>query len=123
MRETLSLSISYQETKPISIVPGTTAFPQRGIAGGIGWSHEFSPEMIGNAFLQYGHTQSGNLVGSTSPSVGTGETVTVGSTLTYQFSPTLVGYLRYMFTYRDAGGIGASSATQNVLIAGVRQTF
>lgn len=122
-RDSVSLSVNYQETRPISIVAGTTAFQQRGTAGGIGWSHNYSPQLNGTVFLQYGQTEGGNPVGTTSRGFGSGELFTVGSTFTYEFTPTLLGFVQYFFTNRDLGTITGGSATQNLLIFGLRQSF
>jgi uncharacterized protein (PEP-CTERM system associated) len=112
-RDTVTLSVIYEDEDPVAIARGTVPLAQRGTSGSLTWSHELTPEMSLTAYLQYGVTESRR---------GDEDVYTAGAALFRTLAPGLTGTLRYTLTNRDLTG-APGRAVQNVLVAGLRQTF
>lgn len=120
LRDTVSLNVSYQERTPLATPVGSVAFAQAFYATGLTWSRLLTEDTQLALSGQYGR--------STSRTAGDTDSYHARAILSRSFTPGLAGSLQYGFTYRTGAvqpGLTASSrsATQNLVIATLRQTF
>lgn len=123
LRDRFTLSLSHTKRQPVADAPGTNSpgFEQKSYSISLSWSHDLGERTALTTFAQYSRTDS---EGS-----GKGNTYSGGTSLSYLFSPTLTGSLSYRLRVNDDGdNFGSNtqdsgSVVQNVITAGVRQTF
>lgn len=123
LRDTFSLSVSWTDQIPVAQAPGQTvpSFAQKSTNFTFSWGHDLAETTRLTSYLQYGMTSSG--VASDGDNYG------AGAFLTQQFNPGLVGTLSYRLNIRDGGlsstgqSLGDGRAVQNVVTAGLRQSF
>lgn len=112
-RDTVTLSLFYEERVPVR---GGGAFnqPSEGVSVGLNWFRSLSDTTAVSLFAQYGVTETtGNR---------TDDIFTLGATLRHDITAGLAGFLQYRLTNRDDFS-GTGRAVQNVVVAGLRQTF
>ena len=122
-QDTVTLTLSHEDRRPVAAAPNTVALAQRGTYGTVTWAHALALRTTTVATVQYGRVES--------TSLGTKANVFLASAgLAYQFSPTLFGSLQYMLTNRETGlseaAIGLQTGTttvQNMVLATLRQLF
>lgn len=112
-RNGIVLSLFYQEQRPISVAPGTTAFRQSGTSISLSWRHAFTRRTSGILYLQYGETSS--------DVAGRGTLYTVGLTLLHQLTEKLAGSVQFLRS-ENTGGTLNHFAQTSVILA-LRQTF
>lgn len=121
LRDTFTLTLGYTERVPVADAPGTVTpgFRQESYSAGLSWGHDLGERTKLTSFGSYSRTSS--------DTAGDGNTYTAGTALTYLMSPTLVGSLSYRLRINDggasSGGIDDGQVTQNIITAGVRQSF
>lgn len=126
-RDTLRLSVSQTERTPVADAPGQQqrGFSQEGISFSLTWSRALAETTQLTAFGQYGTSSSGANSGDTT-------TYSAGLALVQQLGTGLAGTLSYRLGIRDGGSTttagGAATgddgrAVQNIITAGIRQTF
>ncbi|WP_291298691.1 TIGR03016 family PEP-CTERM system-associated outer membrane protein [Elioraea sp.] len=121
-RDTFRLSLSQTDTTPVANAPGQTpGFASKGTNLGLSWSRDLAPTTTLISFANYGITTSG-------PQDTEGTTWGAGASLVQELRPGLSGALTYRFNYRDGGvtrtgNPNAGEATQNIITAGLRQSF
>ncbi len=121
LRDTFSLTLSHTERVPVADAPGTVTpgFRQESWSIGLSWNHDLSERARLTSFGSYSRTSS--------DTADDGNTYTAGTALTYLLSPTLVGSLSYRLRINDGGsstgGVDDGQVTQNIITAGVRQSF
>lgn len=113
-RDTFTLSVLYEQQRPISTEIGTVATRQKGTSGSLTWGHELTPYTSAISYIQYGTFET--------PGRGSGDVFTASVALVTQLRPGLAGTLRYMLTNRG-DDFTDGRAIQNVIVAGLRQTF
>jgi uncharacterized protein (PEP-CTERM system associated) len=113
-RDSITLSLFYEDQRPIAVAPGTTAFAQEGIYGALSWVHALAPVTNLLGYLQYGR--------SDSPTQGSGNLFAANAALTHEINPRLSAILQYMLSVRG-GDSTTGSSTQNIILVGLRQTF
>ncbi|MBX9699974.1 MAG: TIGR03016 family PEP-CTERM system-associated outer membrane protein, partial [Acetobacteraceae bacterium] len=113
-RDTLTLQYFYQETTPVAIATGTTAFQQSGNSVGLTWSHLLTDATSLSTYVSYGRFNTG--------SAGNSNTYTGRVLLAHRLSDTLFGSLQYVYSNRGAP-TGGSSAVQNTVLATLRKAF
>ena len=145
-RDSFSVSVSNEDRTNISAVtfgPGVNngllpvlpaGSSSNGTFGTLSWQHELTPVMTFSASGTYGITNYSNLGGTS----GNGSTGGNGSTrqtslqaqaaLSYQFTETLSGSVRYLYTERNSNQPQTLFGTQgnlvqNTLLAGLRKSF
>jgi len=145
-RDSFSVSVSNEDRTNISAVtfgPGVNngllpvlpaGSSSNGTFGTLSWQHELTPVMTFSAGGTYGITNYSNLGGTS----GNGSTGGNGSTrqtslqaqaaLSYQFTETLSGSVRYLYTERNSNQPQTLFGTQgnlvqNTLLAGLRKSF
>jgi uncharacterized protein (PEP-CTERM system associated) len=123
LRDTFSFSVSQTDRTPVADAPGTTtrSFAQKGTFFTFSWGHDLAETTRLTSYASYGITTSG--VASDSDTYG------AGIVLAHQINPALVGTLSYRLNIRD-GGFSATGqpqgddrAVQNIITAGLRQSF
>lgn len=112
-RDTVTLSLFYDDITPITTIPGTASFPQQGFSGGPSWSHNLTRDTVLTLSVQYGRTESSV--------AGSGDVYTATAALNHLFTPTLVGSLEYVFN--RSGAVPSDRAVQNIVIATLTKTF
>lgn len=121
LRDTFSLSLSYTRRDPVADAPGTVTpgFRQDAWTVGLTWNHDLGERTRLTSFGSYSRTKSAT--------ASNGNTYTAGTALTYLMSPTLVASLSYRLRISDGGaatgGTRDGTVTQNIITAGVRQSF
>ncbi|MCR0985100.1 TIGR03016 family PEP-CTERM system-associated outer membrane protein [Roseomonas populi] len=113
-RDRITLTLSREERRPVSVEVGTTAFSQRGTSASLTWSHELTPSMVAIGNVQYGRF--------TSPGTGRGDVFSASATLAAQLRPGLSAFAQYALTTRS-DDFDSGRALQNVVLVGLRQTF
>lgn len=115
-REAVSFTISqYQQSVVSNTVAGGPSSTS-GIDGSIAWQHDFSEDLKGNVFLQYGQRSA---AGATS--VGQA-TMTAYLSLTYALSETLSSHMTYSYT-KLTSPLPTQSVGQNLLLIGLLKEF
>lgn len=124
-RDTVRLGLNYYENVPIGAAIGSRAsqLTSESTSLGLTWSHELTPRASLITSGEYGITSTSGRGINTD-----GTTITLGVTLTQELAPGLAGSLSYRFGWRDDGLTGTGqltdgTATQNIITAGLRQTF
>jgi uncharacterized protein (PEP-CTERM system associated) len=112
-RDTVTLSLFYEERIPVR-GSGVLNQPTEGVSVGLNWFRSLSDRTALSLFAQYGVTDT---TGNRSDDV-----FTFGATLRHDIAAGLAGFLQYRLTNRDDFS-GAGRAVQNVVVAGLRQTF
>ena len=113
-RDVLNLTFSSERRRPISTESGIFALAESGHSVSFAWSHELTPRMTATASVQYGRFERQGLRAT--------DVYGASVTLFRQLRPQLSGYAQYGLTNRGDGVTGGR-AIQNVLLAGIRQTF
>jgi uncharacterized protein (PEP-CTERM system associated) len=120
-RDLFSFNVARQSEQVISSAstasPGTS---NRGTYGSIAWTHDLSPDMQSNAFVQYG-TYSTAATSSGAASSGN-VSVVFSLSLSYALSGTLRLKAQYSFSKNDSNTAGQSS-TQNAFLVGLHKQF
>lgn len=111
-RDTITLSIVRDEREPVN--PDPRSFAQEGITGGLNWVRLLTPEVSGALFGQYGRTETSGR--------GSSRTYSAGASLSRDFGQGLTGTVQYRYTNRG-DYLGTGSATQNMLLLGLRKDF
>jgi uncharacterized protein (PEP-CTERM system associated) len=121
-RDTFTLTVSQTDRTPVADAPGAPrGFSSKATNFGFSWSRDLAPTTTLVSFANYGMTTSGTQ--------GTdGTTYGLGASLVQELRPGLSGALTYRFNYRDGGvtrtgSPNAGEATQNIITAGLRQSF
>lgn len=112
-RDTLTLSLSHEERTPIAATSGSTAQAQTAQTATFSWARQLGPRTTTINTLQYGITEA-SISGDTTRA-------SVSSTLVHQLTETLAGTLSYRLSSR--GSNSDNRVIQNVILAGLRQTF
>jgi uncharacterized protein (PEP-CTERM system associated) len=113
-RDTFTLSVLHEQQRPVSTEIGTVATRQKGTSGSLTWAHELTPYTSAVSYLQYGSFKT--------PGRGKGDVFTASVAVVTQLRPGLAATLQYMLTNRG-DDFTDGRAVQNVIIAGLRQTF
>ncbi|WP_158601035.1 TIGR03016 family PEP-CTERM system-associated outer membrane protein [Teichococcus wenyumeiae] len=113
-RDTFILTVSYERQRPIATEFGTVPTRQSGTSGSLTWAHDLTPFTSAVSYVQYGTLKT--------PARGSGDVFTASLALVTQLRPGLAATLQYMLTNRSDDFSGGR-ATQNVILAGLRQTF
>jgi uncharacterized protein (PEP-CTERM system associated) len=120
-RDLFSFNVSRQSQQVISSASATsTGTSNRGTYGSIAWTHDLSPDVQSNAFIQYGtySTSASNAGAASSGNVS----VVVSLALSYTLSSSLRINAQYSFSKNDSNTPGQSS-TQNAFLVGVHKQF
>jgi uncharacterized protein (PEP-CTERM system associated) len=112
-RDTLTLSFTYEDRTPVAITPGVTTQSQTLLSGTFSWGHQLTERTSTINFVQYGTTEASVAGDSTF--------TTFGSTLVHQLTESLAGTLSYRLS--SSGSNADNRVIQNVILAGLRQTF
>jgi uncharacterized protein (PEP-CTERM system associated) len=124
LRDTFSFSVSQTDRSPVADAPGQSrpGFAQKSTNFTFTWGHDVAETTRLTSFLSYGFTTSGV--------TDDGNNYGAGIVLTHQINPALAGSLAYRLNIRDGGGVsstgqplGDDRAIQNVIVAGLRQSF
>jgi uncharacterized protein (PEP-CTERM system associated) len=127
-RDTLRFTVTQTERQPVADAPGATAgqrgFAQESTSFSLSWSHELAETTVLTSFAQYSLSSSGRTQGDT-------DTYGLGTALSHRINPSLTGVLSYRLNIRDGGNTTAGTPTtgsddraiQNIITAGVRQSF
>ncbi len=120
--DTVTASVQHETTSPVGRPVGYAPASTSGTFGSLTDSHELTPVMSLNLFVQYGSNRTGLL------REGSGDTVSVSVGLNRSFSPTLTGYVRAGGTYVVGGSAFAASGYQGlngndttVIVGGVKR--
>jgi uncharacterized protein (PEP-CTERM system associated) len=113
-RDTFTLSVQYEQQRPVSTEFGTVPARQNGTSGSVTWGHELTPSTTAVSYLQYGSFKT--------PGRGKGDVFTASVALVTELRPGLAATLQYALTNRG-DDFTDGRALQNVIIAGLRQTF
>ena len=97
-----------------------------GIFGTVSWSHELTPVLTSTASVSYGTTSYSNIGNGRNRTSDT--SITGLAALSYIFTPTLTGNLRYSYTERTSNQALSLFGTQgnyteNQITAGLRKSF
>jgi uncharacterized protein (PEP-CTERM system associated) len=112
-RDTFTLGLTYEERTPIAATTGSTAQAQTAQLGTFSWAHQLGPRTTTINSVQYGVTEASVTGDSTRLSLSTA--------LVHQLTETLSGTLSYRLSSR--GSNSDNRVIQNVILAGLRQTF
>ena len=128
-RDIVTLSLYNDRRRPVATAEGAVAYAQRGTAVGVTWSHEFTPATVGTTSFQYGRFEGGGpgrfASGAgrlDSSGFGSGNVYTFTASLAQRITASLTGSVQYVLTHRD-NGVSDGRVTQNVILAGLRQSF
>jgi uncharacterized protein (PEP-CTERM system associated) len=113
-RDTFTLTVTHEQQRPVATEIGTFATRQKGVSGSLTWGHDLTPATTAVSYLQYGSFKT--------PGRGKGDVYTASVSLVTQLRPGLAATLQYMLTNRG-DDFTDGRAVQNVIIAGLRQTF
>ncbi len=113
-RDTLTLQFYYQESTPVAVAVGASAFQQSGTSVGLTWSRLLSDATSLSTYVSYGRF---NTQGR-----GNSDTYTGRILLAHRLTETLFGSLQYLYTNRGTG-LGNDTAVQNMVLATLRKTF
>ncbi len=120
-RTTLTNSTSFVGT---SVPAGTS---NSSVSGSLSWQRDLNRTTSLSSAVSYGVSNNGSLLGN--PAAGAQNTFSVSTSLGHTFTETLTGSVRYSYTDRT-GGQGnnlptalGGSATQNLLLVGLRKSF
>lgn len=113
-RDVLTLAATNERRRSVAVSPGTIAIDQDASFVTFTWSHALTPatSLIGSA--SFGRLDQ--------QSFGSGDTYGGSATLVTQFTPRLTGFLQYGLTNRFDEFV-SGNAVQNIVRAGLRQTF
>lgn len=113
-RDTVTLSLTRQEIRPVNADPRTTPLIQDGLTGAVSWVRALTPELTGSLFGQYGTTETAGR--------GSSDSYAAGVALNRDFGQGLSGTVQYRHTSRGAS-LGLGRAAQNVVLVGLRKDF
>jgi uncharacterized protein (PEP-CTERM system associated) len=113
-RDSISLSLLYDDRQPITAARGTAAFAQKGFSASLAWSHELTERTTASAYLQAGLNEN--------PGGGDSTIYTARLRLNHAISTSLVGWMEYGFNSRS-NALSGGDTTQNLFIIGLRQFF
>lgn len=114
-RDSVSLNYYYQESTPVAVARGTTAFAQSGSSVGFTYTRLLTDVTSLSGYLSYGWYSTQNL--------GNSNTWSARAILTHSFTTTLFGSLQYAYVNRGANSLGTQNATQNLILATLRKSF
>lgn len=112
-RDIFTLALSHEERTPIAATNGSTAQSQTAKFGTFSWAHQLGARTSTINTLQYGVTEA-SLTGDTTQ-------LSLSSTLVHQLTESLAGTLSYRLN--TSGSNSDNRVIQNVILAGLRQTF
>ena len=117
-RDTVSVNLDAEDNTLVSSsgLPGSLG-SNKGLYGGLTWSHALSPLLSLQALGQYGVTED-----ETGPS-GRQDFLLGSLALVDTLSPTLSAQLSYSFDRRSGDGVQASALSQNVVILSAVKSF
>ncbi len=97
-----------------------------GTFGSLSWQHELTPQLSSTASVTYGVTDYSNL--GTGSSTTSTRSISGLAALNYQFTETLSGSARYIFTDRSSNQAqtifgNQGNVTENVVLVGLRKSF
>jgi uncharacterized protein (PEP-CTERM system associated) len=113
-RDSITLSLLFDDRQPITSAPGTTGFAQKGLSASLSWAHVLTERTTASAYFQIGRNER---EGS-----GKSDIHTVRLRLSHNISLSLVGWMEYGFSNRS-GDTGVGDTAQNLAIIGLRQFF
>ena len=113
-RDSISLSVQYQDQTPVSVVPGTQSFPQTSTIGSLSWGHELTPRTTAIATVQYGRT--------TSSATPASDLFSITGGLIHRFTERLTGSFQVSWARRSSD-LAANDYSQAIILAGLRQSF
>jgi uncharacterized protein (PEP-CTERM system associated) len=113
-RDTFTLSVLHEQQRPVSVDVNTLAERQKGTSGSFTWGHELTPATTAVGYLQYGTFETAGR--------GKGDVLTASLALVTELRPGLAASLRYAITNRG-DDYTDGRAIQNIIVAGLRQTF
>jgi uncharacterized protein (PEP-CTERM system associated) len=117
-RDTFGLTASHETDITVAATPGLPAYSDRMTYGTATWTHTISDDLSLTSSATAG-PMSFYIPGTPAENF---TTVEASSTLSYNFSATLIGTLNY--TYSEfLGNIPGVSATQNMVMIGLTKTF
>jgi len=115
-REAVSFSVSqYQQsvvTNTVAGGPNSTT----GINGSVAWQHDFSEDLKGNVFVQYGQRSAVGVANATQ------NTMTTYLSMTYALSETLSSHMTYSYT-KLTSPLATQNGGQNLLLFGLLKAF
>ena len=117
-RDTFALTASHETDITVAATPGLPAYSDRMTYGTATWTHTISDDLSLTSSATAG-PMSFYLPGTPAENF---TTVMGMSTLSYNFSATLIGTLNYTYT-EFLGNIPGVSATQNMVMIGLTKTF
>lgn len=112
-RDTFTLALSNEERTPIATTSGSTAQTQTARFGTFSWAHGLGPRTSTINTVQYGLTE-GSVSGDTTQ-------LSLSTTLVHQLTESLAGTISYRLN--SSGSNSDNRVIQNVILAGLRQTF
>jgi len=113
-RDTFALTLASDEQRPVSVAPGEVGFVQRGQSVSVSWARALTPATTGLVALRYGRLERRPF--------GDSDVYGANVSLATQLRPGLNGFVRYGITNRGED-LTRRRAVQNVIVAGLRQTF
>ncbi len=97
--------------------------------GSVGWQHDLAADLSSNVSVQYGTTNNTSQLLGGNGNNGRQDTFSILASLNKQFTKTLTGNVRYIYSQRT-GGTGnvlsqsnTNNYTENVFLIGLRKSF
>ncbi len=121
-RDVFSLTAT-RETQQVvsaSTTLTTQSGPTKGAYGSLAWTHDLSPDLQSNAYVQYGTYSTGPTL--LAPASSGNISFATSVSLSYALSPTLKTTAQYSFSKNGSNTLGQSS-TQNAILVGLHKQF
>lgn len=115
-RDSISLSVMYQNQKEVSAVPGSPSGSTDGTIGTVSWQHQLTPVTFGTVYADYGIRSF-----SGTPSE-TQNLFDASAAVTHIFTESLTGIAQYTFT-NSHSNLPGNSYFQNVFLVGLHKAF
>ena len=135
-RDTLTFSLNGQNQ--VFVARSTTSIEnsQRGVTAAVSFNHDLRPDLSLSLYADYGYQEFYN-IGGIGSATQTQRVYDFSAAMTYTFTPTLTGNVRYLFTNRNVSpdgtvngtinntvnGTNFSSFYQNIFTVGIVKTF
>ena len=115
-REAVSFSVSQYQQSVVSNAVAGGPNSTSGVSGSIAWQHDFSEDLKGNVFVQYGQRTALGVAHATQ------DTMTTYLSMTYALSETLSSHMTYSYTKQNSP-LATQNGGQNLLLFGLLKAF
>lgn len=118
----VSVGVQITDQTLVASAGTATAFPSKSMSVNASWQHSFSELLSGGVYAVYGKRDVQGLGTANTPISGKETYLATGASLSYTFSPTLVGSARYSY-YDQTSNVQNRSYNQNLVMISLSKQF